>query len=492
MRSARRARVVVHGVAVDALDPESAVTGGHATLASMPGDFYCFNIGTGHNRNEPTNLLVRLHVRCDAIDVSSIARRGRIEGADLHRHLPRGDGDFKYINDGVGSKPIWKKGGGHPVGDEKGAGGWFGEGLSQKARDTVQVIKELQPERIFLAGHSRGAILCIEIADLLHQDPRFKEREVFMFLLDPCKFSIQTSFGGEARTWFGDTLYDNTRAARIVAAEDLADGPTHGGSFKLCTLHRAQSPSVRRQLNLKGADKVEMLRIPGSHGTGSQVDGNPIGDLTYELAYGFFAAQGARALSPHPWRVDEQAWDEDAHEHRLIEFYARTRLINPWVEGKGRRINDNGTFRFDKSMSRRLALARLGVPNRFSTNPMIVSEHHERLLDKHFNLLNRWLQTRSNVTQARGFHPTRETHFLPLDNEMDALRERAPSMHELLCLYAGLDDGDPREGLDPWMLRRLEHRSQLLSEGRYAFWKSWDELPEMLPRALRTRPDWGD
>jgi hypothetical protein len=290
----------------------------------------------------------------------------------------------------------------------------------------------------------------------------------------------------------------------------------HGGNFKLCTLYLSTHGSNRNEVTNPGNNQafahMEYLRIPGSHGTGSQVDGHPIGDLTYELAYGFFAENGATVLAPYPWRVRENGlnWDEDAHELRLIERYARTKLVNPWIEGKGRLINDSGVFRFDANKSRKDRLNTMGVTNRFFKHPLFATEHHHALFEKHFPKYSQILSQNEQAIQKHavvlnGTSPLFKFTCVKLHGmsghelgeELASMQARCPSMHKLLSLYVSSQDEDEGLGSDPWELRRFERRytrfkAQTALPSSYAFWSSWDDLPQELPQELRRRPDWED
>jgi thioesterase domain-containing protein len=167
-----------------------------------------FYIGTNHERDETSNILVVLHKSVDA-------------GALAAGEVPTtGAGHFKMIFDGAPN-----------LAD-------LDDMISKFRTPSVQMILRLQalkphtandPWQIHLVGHSRGAVAAIALAAELNE--RDNPAIVRMFLIDPVR---RTAFADTPEQGFGITVHNNTHEFFEFYMEDdispklerhAADGP---------------------------------------------------------------------------------------------------------------------------------------------------------------------------------------------------------------------------------------------------------------------------
>lgn len=209
-----------------------------------------FCIGTWHDHTEPENVLVALNRDCQyasmgRIDVGGNHVSGQAQNAP---RLPPRNGGYKLLVDGQGGA---------------------GTTLGRQAEACIEKIIEHGKDsfaNVCLVGHSRGAALAILIASrLAKKAPSVKCQ---LFLYDPVKRASKGRFMGFGRG-SASTIGANVTDVKIVAAED--EGSYAGKGFKL--------------LNIHGAPGAQgWVRIPGTHGTMTQVTGHPIGAIGYMLA----------------------------------------------------------------------------------------------------------------------------------------------------------------------------------------------------------------
>jgi len=237
--------------------------------------FSVFCIGTGHKRNEVNNTMKFLYDDCL-------------------------DFDYKYINDGpTGSSAIT---------------GW---GMNTMLRDTMAAIKfaRPRPDRVNLAGHSRGAVLCHMLAHAIYDDPETQNLEITLALIDPVHMSKIHHEGAE-------DLDDNSKllAYQAIIMENentkLKGGP--GGRFypfKFLTL-----------ADQNDAKKIYYINMPGTHGSGTQVLTNPIGKVAKELVANFMRKRGTK------FATDKKT------DLEMCELFAQIHMQNPFSNSRGARL----------------------------------------------------------------------------------------------------------------------------------------------------------
>lgn len=285
--------------------------------------FTVLNIGTGHTRNEPDNILVRLFTRCAGADAE------RVGGAS----------QLKLINDGIGadydaatgevSKNYFAQ-----------ATGW---GLKDKSRDTVAVIARNRPQTVNLVGHSRGAIIATRIAAQLAD--RLPGTRCNLFLIDPVKRSL---FGSD---------HDNAQTHENV------------GLFRQVLMENESSIMFEPQTITHSAASTNTVRMPGTHGTATQT-GQPIGVVAYMLAVNFLRTCGSEML------------DGPFTQAQIADAYASITLANPARRSGGRvgrsiRDMSSGAFGF-KGLTNRGLAAKFGATNPFSHHAYFINPDHAR------------------------------------------------------------------------------------------------------------------
>ncbi|MGH7554459.1 MAG: hypothetical protein ACREMQ_15750 [Longimicrobiales bacterium] len=182
-----------------------------------------------------------------------------------HRHGPQQFGARNIlvkIFESVRAGKI-NDGPGHRTGDL--LGNVFGHGLADRLEDSTKSVPA-DAQRVFIVGHSRGAILSYLIAnDLKRQRPAI---EVHIFNIDPvARYASGTNdkelVQGNVRS-ITALVMENDNATNIVGLRNL---------FQL-TFVKAPSSLP-----------IEYIPMPGTHGSATQVkDGNPIGRAALQMA----------------------------------------------------------------------------------------------------------------------------------------------------------------------------------------------------------------
>jgi pimeloyl-ACP methyl ester carboxylesterase len=317
------------------------------------GQLNIFNIGTGHHKGEVNNLLVALHRDCTAIDASAMARSA-------------GGGTWKFINDGAGSTDpgsgVRAKVASIP-GNAMGMGST--RGVTSVTDQMVELFKRTKPDQVNICGHSRGAITSVRIAAKLYELSGMTK--VNLFLVDPVKRMA------EGTDFYNREIHSNVDQLMCVVAEDVGDKSL----FKFMMLKDGRSADSGRA----DLPAEKFLRMPGSHGTATQVDG-PIGRVTYEIARRFLKKVGAP--------VGANVWSS----MRVCNEYFKIPARNPaFVVSSGgvarhaRLINDEGKDKVMSKHSRLDRLNELGIKNRFQAHEIFVNEDHFRRFRKHFPCL---------------------------------------------------------------------------------------------------------
>jgi hypothetical protein len=333
------------------------------------GQFNCYNIGTYHNSLEKTNLLVKLFDDCPALEIRGDTLEDQKFNATLYT---ANKADVKYINDGVGSMdPSTDIPGGNKKNPLGGLQGW---GIKDKTRHTIELIKAASPTQVNLAGHSRGAILSIRIAAYLWEHYGDKV-PVNLFLLDPVKFSVLGT------DFYNREIHPNVKNLCVVVMEDLEDVCNTSGGFKLMTVKKRGGTVETKAKQRFDPAREYFIRMPGSHGTGSQVDGSPIGEVTFQIA--------RRRFSKWKAPVGGGIWTDNL----LCDQYFKVHDVNPLTRQDGklvRKINDNdykksGNFKYNMTNSRNNRLNGKGIRNRFrKEGEYFVNEHQFNLFKQLF------------------------------------------------------------------------------------------------------------
>lgn len=285
--------------------------------------FTVLNIGTGHTRNEPNNILVRLFARCSGADAEHVG----------------GATQLKLINDGIGadydedtgkvSKNYFAQ-----------ATGW---GLKDKTSDTVDIIKRARPQTVNIVGHSRGAIISNRIAAKLSES--LPGTRCNLFLIDPVK-----------RSFLGTDFYN-------------AQTHDNVGLFRQILMENESSWLFEPQKVSHSAASVNSVRMPGGHGTATQT-GQPIGVVAYMLAVNFLRTCGSAMI------------DGPFTQVQLADAYAAITMANParrknGTLGRQVRDLDAGKSAFRNLTNRSLASS-FGVTNDYSHHKYFINNDHAR------------------------------------------------------------------------------------------------------------------
>ncbi len=252
-----------------------------ALAQSRTNIFSVFCIGTSHVHEEENNTIAVLGKAC---------------------------GSGGLINDGPGTRKGWF--------DNK-FNGLVGWGMNDKLEATIAAIKKLAPlpDVVNMTGHSRGAILCHMIAHRLYTDPTTRHITVNMIVLDPVHQSLVPHAGAEH-------LDDNPnlKSYQAILMENEDQGVKGAPNFPFKFVEAPESMSKR----------IHYIRMPGSHGSGSQNITNPVGTATLHLIANFMRARGTQFPSiGKPTALD------------MCEYFADIHTKNPML-GTGRVVFDDG------------------------------------------------------------------------------------------------------------------------------------------------------
>ena len=232
-------------------------------------DTFCIcNMGTWGDRSKASHVLVQLYAA--------------VEGAEK---------STKWINDGPGS------GKGKPWYDPMGLlGGLMGAGIENNLEATLPVVKASNAKRVFILGHSRGAITSYLIANRLHHDNT--KQEVHIFNVDPVAMTMKEG---------KDVITPNVKSVRAVLMEN--DTST-------------MFPLTFAQPRIQGTVIPEYVVMPGKHGTATVVaDWNPIGRITYELMLKWLKGNNVKLANIEP-KSDKQISEMffEIHEKNAVQW----------------------------------------------------------------------------------------------------------------------------------------------------------------------------
>jgi hypothetical protein len=292
----------------------------------MAGDWCICNIGTGHSKAEPDNILVK---------VFESVQSGK-------------------INDGPG----------HRTGDV--IGNVFGHGLNDRLDDSMKSVPA-NARRVFIVGHSRGAILSYLIANALkRQRP---EVEVRIFNIDPVARYASGTNDKEA-------VQGNVRSITALVMEN--DNATNiKGLGNLFQLTFVRVPSSL---------PIEYIPMPGTHGSATQVkEGNPIGKAALHMALKWLHGHGVPLrVQPVPDRLLNELFFEIHERNPVLGLTARggvaARAVTDWDK-------KSPLPKEQSNVNRAEMLARAGISNphsaggadKFSNPGMFINAYHADL-----------------------------------------------------------------------------------------------------------------
>ncbi len=256
-------------------------------------DMCIFCIGTWHYATEENNALVALHKACGYYNLGRVSKWANMKSSQKSGTplvAPK-KGGYKLICDGQGGAGLT---------------------LNSQANRCVEQLEHINGthpiQTVRLVGHSRGSVLAIMIAKKLEASHGAIGCDVFLY--DPVKRSYN-------RDNVASTIGGNVRKARIVMSED-------------------ENSSGFKPLNVRGdLGPSNYIRLPGTHGTMTQVTGTPIGKVGYMLAVEWLKS------FDHEIPMNSRYATSDAD---FLREYARISSYNStFTDGNGRlmrRVND--------------------------------------------------------------------------------------------------------------------------------------------------------
>lgn len=289
----------------------------------MATDWCICNIGTGHSRTEPDNILVRVFHAVEA---------GK-------------------INDGPG----------HRTGDL--LGNVFGHGLGDRLDESVKSVPA-DAARVFIVGHSRGAILSYLIANALEK--KRSGLEVHIFNIDPvARYASATDDKGKV----GSNVRSIT--ALVMENDNMSSIAGIGNLFQLTFV---QAPT---------ATSIDYIPMPGTHGSATQVKtGNPIGLAAFQMVLRWLAEHDVPLkVRPIPARGLNETFFEIHNANPALGFTPNgavaARAVTDWD-------SKTPTPTPQSSQNRREMLATGGITNpqtggggdKFTNSAMFVNRYH--------------------------------------------------------------------------------------------------------------------
>ena len=241
--------------------------------------FSVFNIGTGHTQKERNNTMKALYDEA---------------------YPP------KYINDG-------------PPGLNGIAMGW---GMNTMRDLTMKEIRKAKPDRVNLAGHSRGAILCHMLAHAILTDKSMPNTEVTLCLIDPVHMSWIPHTGSE------DLLHtDRLLAYQAIIMENENTNLPGGPDGKFYPFKFVELEKEDDTQHEKGAKKVYYINMPGTHGSATQVLTNPVAKVAKEMIKNFMRRRGTYFKGNKPDPIDMCELFADIHRLNPFDPQLQARLI---------------------------------------------------------------------------------------------------------------------------------------------------------------------
>ncbi len=235
-----------------------------------------FCIGTSHDRSEPWTLMRALY------DLTAAA--GEVLPADLPGATPDKP-HVKVLFDGPEVRNTSNK---------------F---LLDACADAVTFIKKNNPQRVCLLGHSRGAVLATMIAARLHLEG-LRAPPVFLWLLDTVARTGTMGGGPRVIEPFETlTVYPNVDHVVRVVMEDDPRTFFPLEEVRICLDGESVGTLDYEYEKQSGASspEVTLIRMPGSHGTGTQV--NPVAQAGSRLPTKLEGRRGPGINNARPGRL---------------------------------------------------------------------------------------------------------------------------------------------------------------------------------------------
>lgn len=266
--------------------------------------------------------------------------------------------------------------------------------LQNQAEANKKIIMNLgrgkAVDNVYLVGHSRGAVCAVNVANRLYEEGF--EANVHLFLYDPVKRS------GAGWDKLNRSIHSNVKSLKVILAEDEA-GSIYGvsGMFTPMML-KDKSGGVGA-----GVGSQSYLRLPGTHGTATQVNGMAIGDVGKMLALEWLSQSEQGRDVP----MDERATSQD-----LLLGYARISRENGVRDNHTRVISDQGAVRMNSPISEKVVpvggnktnkfsrggrltrsqyLDKKGVRNQFQGNRYFVNTDHASRFERQYPNLARYV-----------------------------------------------------------------------------------------------------
>jgi hypothetical protein len=250
-----------------------------------------FVCGTGHDHHEYDTLLFpKLYRSLLERETKRLDRYGKKPNSRINQKA--------YLIDGPGSehekekpslvvkKNIYKV--------------MTGMGLEDKAKKCVSNLMTDDPKNVVLVGHSRGAVICFEIAKRLNTEwlkrgYDKKRYKIHIFAIDPVNMS----------------------------QEGVKDGETLDGyvqNFNIMLMANVSKSNIY-PLTIPESQKREIHLMPGTHGTATQMhDDQVIGLATYFWIRHWMHGIGVRMLQP-----------KDSYKSMQLKNFNKINTYNPWV-----------------------------------------------------------------------------------------------------------------------------------------------------------------
>jgi hypothetical protein len=364
-----------------------------------------FSIGTGHDHEEEPNILVKLWKLCRYANLGVVGshtwKKQTIEtgyGKDRHKiNTKKGDDEDGGVDE-LCKTPAKNDG-----------WTWINDGQSTAATNlvaqqetNVKMIRGLMKRQsgikhVCLVGHSRGAFLSLRIAAAIAD---LKDVECNLFLIDP----VDRTKDKDSSHW---EIHENVRHCQVIVMEDV--GGIAARIFKLMTIGGSRFDG-------NGLGAEDYIRLPGTHGTATQVDGHPIGQVAYIMAVRWLNAR----------HIPMEVKGEHFFATKLLDEYARINTVNRIVGGQ-RRINDkepNKNLKFKwipVGGSRSGLLDRIAGENKYQRDAYFINRQHHDLFEKYFPTLTHILDESWERFDGTLY-----------DREMNNLKRLCPKAHAVL------------------------------------------------------------
>lgn len=350
-----------------------------------------FNIGTWHHHNEDSNVLVKLWKECNYTDLGVIQNQSVLhvgkEALELSKIAEPMDDGYKWINDGADS---------------------IASGITKQTNVNVEIVQNLKKRKnlhkVVIVGHSRGAILAIRIAAML------PDIGCHLFLYDPVKRMVQ---GEDAEN---REIGGNVGSIKVIVMEDQSF--MHVDDFNLLTVKSRANGSPDRQ----DLENSEYTRLPGTHGTATQVTGHPIGRVGHLLAQKWLEKRGVKLKGNFSKDALLKAYCEISRKNPVSRnsFGTLIRKVNDESEKSGYKnvkVGGNRTAKLDAKVGK----------NVFMGTEFFVNEQHHGLFKAAYPTLCDIITKNTIIGQKN-----------VLDNELQKLLDADPPTYYYILAKSGL------------------------------------------------------